>query len=320
VTSLVERGLLLLALVLVLAAAVACEEEGEKGTARPTASPAVAEFVFPLTVTDSEGRQVTLPEPPRRIITLAASHTETVFAIGAGSRVIAVDKYSSYPPEVEGLEKLGHMAEELSLEKLVELQPDLVVLSHAQVALLPQMEDLGLRVLVLEEPSTLEGVLGHVETLGKATGHSQEARALAASMRQRIEQVEDKLAAVEQGPRVFYELDPMLFTAGPGSFIDDLLGILKAQNVAQGGDSPYPQLTLEALVAADPEVILLADSGEFGGQSAETVKARPGWGGISAVKNDRIYEVDPYLLDVPGPRLVDGLEALGRLLYPDLFP
>ena len=318
-TSLVQRGLLLLALV-VLAAAVACEEEEEKGRATPTASPAVAEFAFPLTVADSEGRQVTLPEPPQRIITLAASHTETVFAIGAGGSVIATDTYSGYPPEVEGLEKVGYLASELSLEKLVELHPDLVVASREQKPLVPQVEELGLTVLVLEEPSTLEGMLGHVETLGQATGHSQEARALAASLRQRIEQVEDKLTDVEESLRVFYELDPMLFTAGPGTFVDDLLGILKAQNVAQGADSPYRQLSVEALVAADPEVILLADSGEAGGQSAVTVKTRPGWGHISAVKNDRIYEVDPYLLSVPGPRLVDGLEALARLLYPDLFP
>jgi len=320
VTSLVQRGLLLLALVVASAAAVACGEEGEKGTATPTASPAVAEFVFPLTVADSEGRQVTLPEPPRRIITLAASHTETVFAIGAGGRVIATDTYSRYPPEVEGLEKVGYLASELSLEKLIELHPDLVVASREQKSLVPRMEELGLTVLVLEEPSTLEGMLGHVETLGQVTGYPQEARALAASLRQRIERVEAKLTDVEEGPRVFYELDPMLFTAGPGTFIDDLLGILKAQNVAQGAGSPYPQLSQEVIIDRDPEVIILADSGDFGGQSAETVKARPGWGDISAVKNNCIHEVDPYLLSVPSPRLVDGLEALARLLYPDLFP
>jgi iron complex transport system substrate-binding protein len=120
-----------------------------------------------------------------------------------------------------------------------------------------------------------------------------------------------------RGPRVYHEVDNTYFTAGPGSFINDIYALLKAQNIAAPTGQAFPQLSAEAIIAANPEVIILAD--EDAGESPQTVAARPGWGQIAAVQNHRVYTVDPDIVSRPGPRLVDALQALARLLYPERF-
>jgi len=168
-----------------------------------------------------------------------------------------------------------------------------------------------------QEPDSLEGVLRNVRLLGSMTGRTAEAEALAKQMQARIDAVTSKLADVQQGPTVFYELSDSLFTAAPHTFIGGMLTALKARNIAQGAASPFPQLTAEAVIAAGPEVILLADH-QYGG-APEQVKARPGWSSIPAVRNNRLHPVDPDVVNRPGPRIVEGLELMARLLYPDRF-
>jgi iron complex transport system substrate-binding protein len=179
------------------------------------------------------------------------------------------------------------------------------------------LERAGLTVMFLDPPSSVDGVLEQIRLLGRATGHPQEAEELVATMQQGIADVQERLAAVEQGPRLFHELDDQLFTVAPNSFVGDLYTILKAQNIAAGTGQAYPRLSQEAIIEADPEVIILADTA--GGESVETVKARPGWGNISAVKNDRIYVIDPDIVSRPGPRLVEALDTLAQALYPERF-
>jgi iron complex transport system substrate-binding protein len=149
------------------------------------------------------------------------------------------------------------------------------------------------------------------------TDHVQEAEELVADMQDRVDAVEEALADVEQGPRIFHEVDATLYTAAPDSFVGGLYKILKAQNIAAGADQPFPQLTQEVIIERDPEVIILADGGY--GESPDTVRARAGWGNISAVGNDRIFVIDPDIVSRPGPRCVDALEALAAYLYPERF-
>jgi iron complex transport system substrate-binding protein len=130
------------------------------------------------------------------------------------------------------------------------------------------------------------------------------------------------LANVERGPRVFYELDPTLWTAGPDTFIGNIFSLMKLENIAAGTVEPYPQLSLETIIAKNPEIILLGDSLHYGtqsGETLETIKQRPGWNAISAVENDRIYLIDPDLLSRAGPRMVIGVERLATLVYPELY-
>ncbi|MGD0205564.1 MAG: ABC transporter substrate-binding protein, partial [Dehalococcoidia bacterium] len=292
-TSLVQRGLLLLALVLALAAAVACGESG--GEPGPQASPTVLAAVqvpYPLAIVDTVGREVTIEAQPQRIVSLSPAATEILFAIGAGDQVIAVDKFSNYPEEATSREQLD--AYEPNLEAIAGVQPDLVLLFYDPGQLADSLERLSITTAVLgsveETPGSVAAVFDQIRLLGEMTGHVQEAGDLVADMQRRVSAIEEALADVEQGPRIFHEVDATLYTAAPASFVGGLYRILKAQNIAAGADQPFPQLSQEVIIARDPEVIILAD-GDYG-ESPDTVKARPGWGNVSAVRNDRIFVID----------------------------
>lgn len=284
-----------------------------KATETPTASPTSS--TFPMTLRDSGGASVTLAAPAKRIVSHSPGATEILFAIGAGAQVVAADEFSNYPAAAKALPKVKYT--DPSPEAEVALQPDLVILATNQKASVEPFRRLGLPVLFNQEPESLAGVLANVRMLGRVTGRSGEAEELATKMQQRMDAVASKVADVREGPKVFYELSDSLFTASPNTFIGGMVSTLKGRNIAQGAASPFPQLTAEAVIAAAPEVILLADA-QHGG-APEQVKARPGWAGIPAVKDNRLHPIDPDLVNRPGPRVVEGLELMARLMYPERF-
>jgi len=289
------------------------EEPTPAPTAEPTATPEPTPG--PVVVADSDGVELTFEARPARIISFAPGTTEILYAIGAGAQVIAVDEWANYPPEIEGLERVKYI--DPDPEHVLSLNPDLLIMATAQQPQVAPFRDLGLNVMFTIEPESIEGVLEQILFLGLVTGHTEEAEALVAEMRARIAAVEEAVAEVEEGPRVFYELSSDLYTAAPDTFIGGALTLLKAQNVAAGAETAFPQLTAEALIEANPEVVLLSDAAW--GESLETVSARPGWDAIDAVINQRVHGVDPDTGSRPGPRIVDALEEMALLLYPDRF-
>lgn len=313
------RSVTSLALVALVTMFAACSSDAPKATATPSGSstPAAAATpaAFPLTVTDSGGASLTLNAPARAIISHSPGATEILFAIGAGGQVVAADEFSNYPAEAKALRKVKYT--DPSPEAEIALQPDLVIMATNQKAQVEAFRRLGLPVFFNQEPDSVEGVLRNVRLLGSMTGRTAEAEALAKQMQVRIDAVTSKLTDVQQGPTVFYELSDSLFTAAPQTFIGGMLTALKARNIAQGAASPFPQLTAEAVIAAGPQVILLANH-QYGG-APEQVKARPGWSSIPAVRDNRLHPVNPDLVNRPGPRIVEGLELMARLLYPDRF-
>jgi iron complex transport system substrate-binding protein len=170
----------------------------------------------------------------------------------------------------------------------------------------------GVTVLLLDVPSDIDGLFDNIRLIGSITGHGTEAEALIGDMEAERDAVLGTIADVETGPRFFHESDASLYTARSDTFVGELYTLLKGQNIADDAESPYPQLSSEAVVAADPEVIVLADFAD----PAE-VKTRAGWSAISAVANGRICEVNPDLTDRPGPNIMQGLQALADCLYPD---
>lgn len=309
----------ILALVAALALAACGGSKGESSVKASTTAeppPTAAAVSFPVTITDGTGSAVTFEQPVERIISYSPGSTEILFAIGAGQQVAAVDQFSDYPAETQDLPKLEYS--DPAPEPAIAHQPDLVIMATRQEGQVDQFRSLGLRVLLLKEPPDLAGVLDHVRLLGRITGHVEEAERLAADLQRRIDAVAARVASIEEGPRVFYELTPDGFTVAPESFVGAMLTLVKARNVAEGSTTPFPQLSVETIIDANPDVILLADSGSSGGQSLETVKARPGWAGIDAVMNGRVYPVDGNIFSRPGPRIVDALELLVGILYPDL--
>jgi len=286
------------------------------------ATPAATPTASPIVMTDGLGRTVTLAQPAQRVVSLAPSNTEILFAVGAGSQVIGRDNFSNYPPEALELPGLGDFMG-FSIEQIVALNPDLVLLAEIHPPeLVKSLEDAGLTVYYLKNPLALEEMYPMLITVGELTGHKAEAEALVTQLSLRVAVVQQKLANIEERPTVFYEIDgtdpSKPWTTGSGTFIDTLLEMAKAENVGRAMDSQYGQMSIEALLAADPDFILLGDA-NFG-VTPEQVAARPGWGELTAVKEGRVLPFNDDLASRPGPRLVDGLEELARLLHGVTLP
>ncbi len=296
--------------------AVGCSQatggSAPQGMASPSAAGAEAS-PSPITVTDDAGRQVTLAAPPRRIVSISASNTEILYALGLEDSVVGVDQYSDYPPTVEEKPRVGGYARP-DLEKIVVLEPDLILGTGIHVkTTLPELERRGLATMIVD-PRDLNSVLEKIRLIGSMTARDREAEALVGRLRARIEAVEARVRDATP-VRVFYELSPQLHTAGPGSFVDDLIRRVGGTNIAAGAGKEWPQLDQEVIFLANPEVILLAD--HAAGESPERVAARPGWNQISAVRNGRVVALDPDVCNRAGPRLVDGLEMIARTLHPE---
>ncbi|HEY8414627.1 MAG TPA: cobalamin-binding protein [Thermaerobacter sp.] len=319
-----------LALGLVLAAVLAgCggATGGGSGTGAP-GSPAagkapggeaVAATQYPLSVTDDAGRQVTIQKRPERIVSLAPSNTEILFAIGAGDRVVGVDSFSDYPAEASKLPKVGGLTD-TNFEQIVALKPDLALTIGGAEEQVKRLEELGIPTVVIQ-PATLEDVLARIELIGRIVDAQEGAARVVRDMRARIDAVRSRVSGIPEDGRVrvFYEVwnDPLM-TAGPGGFIHDVIEAAGGVNIAADAGSPWPQISLETVVEKDPQVIIVPQSLK---NSYDELKAgkRKGWEGITAVREGRVYSIDDNIITRPGPRLVEGLEQIARWLYPDRF-
>ena len=294
---------------LAFALGVACSDDDDENGDGETTTPAAA---FPLTFTDDAGNEVTLDAEPVRIVALQPSFVEVLFEIGAGEKVVAVDQNTDYPPEADSLTKLSGF--DPSVEAIVAEGPDLVLIQYDPGTLTDSLEASGIAVALLASPETLEGVYDQIETIGRVSGQPDKATGLVSEMREEIADVVATIPEGAEAPTVFHEVDNTLYSVGPGSFIHDIYVTLGATNVAEATGEAYPQLNNEAVIAANPAVIILADE-EFG-ETLETVAARPGWSAIAAVQSGRIHGVDPDLISRPGPRLPETVQQIADYLYP----
>ena len=271
--------------------------------------------------TDGLGRTVAISTPARRIVSMGPSNTEILFAIGAGVQVVGRDDYSDVPAEARSLRAVGS-GQTLKLETLVALAPDLVLAAQIYAREQVQsLEHLSLPVFLLSNPVTFDGLFENIRLVGELAGRSEQASTLVASLRHRVDAVAGKVRGARSKPRVFYELDAtdptQPWTAGPGTFIQTLIELAGGTNVAGGEAHPFPRLSAETILKLDPEVIVLGDARH--GVTPARVAARAGWGTITAIRQGKIHPFDDDLASRPGPRLVDGLEVLARLIHPSLF-
>jgi iron complex transport system substrate-binding protein len=281
---------------------------------------------FPAELTDDADRTVTIDAEPMRIVSLAPSNTEIVCALDACDRLVGVTDFDDYPPEVADVPDVVIQAS-VDVELVVDADPDLVLAAGNELtptSVIEQLDELGLTVLVLY-PESLDEVYADIELLGAAIGASEEAETLVADMEERVGNLRRTVAAADRRPVTLYEIfysEGTTYTAGEGSFIASLIEMAGADPVT--GDA-QGVIDAEALVEADPELILLG-SASYDPSLADpedalrTVATRPGWGELTAVKEGAVV---PYFEDIvttrPGPRIVDGLEALARAIHPDLF-
>lgn len=305
------------AVLLMLAIAISAGCAGKK----PASAPQQAPGPFPLTVTDGLGRSVTIQAEPQRIISLAPSCTEILFALGLGSRVVGVDKFSNYPPEVAGIEKVGGFSDP-SVEKIASLKPDLLLGTSMHKKFLPQFEALGAPVLLLE-PRNVDGVLADIRLVGRATGRPEAAEKLAQQISERIERVRSKVQTVpvDQRPWVYYEVysEPIM-TVGPGTLIHQLIELAGGRNIAYDAQTDYPEFSSEVIIQRNPDVIIFPSFHGSAALTPEKLRARPGWARIRAVREGRVYPIDADIISRPGPRIADAVEELAHLILPQQFP
>lgn len=274
----------------------------------------------PGTFTDDMGREISIDKIPQRIVSHVPSITETLFALDLGERVVGVSDYCNYPPEAGLKPSVGNYFNP-SIETIIAQDPDLVITDGYSEGLIPQLESLGVTCVVID-PKDMDGILKDIELLGRITGAEGRAREVIKSMRDRILRV---TTAAEDAPRVrvFYTFattnlsNP--WTAGPGSFADSLITMAGGENIAANAQSAWVQFSIEALCHADPEVILIDVSHGTAVMSEEELGAHPAWRELTAVKQGRVYIIDGDLVNRSGPRIVQGLEEIAKIIHPELF-
>jgi iron complex transport system substrate-binding protein len=326
------RSISLILVALLLAACGQGAASDSTTPASPTAAGSTAAATppassgFPVELTDDAGRRVAISAQPERIVSLAPSNTEIVCALGACDRIVGVNDYrDGFPDDVAaGLEAVPDVASFTGVDReaVVAAEPDLVLAAGNELTSssdIDAMSELGLTVLVLY-PESLSDVYADIRLVGRAIGAPDAAGDLETGMRERVRSVR---AAVEglPAPRTFYEVgvfEGSIYTAGSDSFLASLVEIAGGDPIT--GDALTTAIQLEDLVAADPELILLGDAAYDASITAGSVADRPGWSGMTAVRDGNVLVVtEDLVITRPGPRIVDGLEALARAIHPQAF-
>ena len=273
------------------------------------ATPAVA-TPYPVTVTADNGK-VTIRKRPSRIVSLSPTATETLFAIGAGGQVVAVDDQSDYPRQAPHTSLSGYTP---NVEAIASYRPDLVVAASDPKDLVSALRTLRIPVILQDAPSTIAGAYGQIRQLGAATGHADRSTTLVARMKAQIGRIVAKRRPGAAGASVYHELDPTFFSASSKTFVGRVYALFGLKNIADAAPGgPYPQLSPEFIVASSPDLVVLADS-VCCGQTPGTVAARPGWSGVKAVRSGSILRIDDSIASRWGPRLVNFVRAVPTAL------
>ena len=269
------------------------------------------------TFVDDLGRKIYMAKPPARVVSVAPSITEILFAIGAAGQVVGVTEYCDYPPEAREKPKIGYSHP--NLETIVQLQPDLVLAPREflRAEILAKLEQLKIATFILEA-RTIEDIPAHIQTIGRLVDRAERADQVATDLRQHIAKVRTRTEALPR-PRVLYVLNSQpLITVGPGSFIHRLIELAGATNIADRAPSPYPRLNMEEVLKRDPEIIVFPVGGADRISEQDQQEWRR-WNTVSAVRHGRLYQINADLLNRPGPRIGEGLDSLLRIIHPEVF-
>lgn len=253
------------------------------------------------TIVDDIGREVVLEFIPERIVSLAPAVTEILFALDLDEAIVGVSNYCDYPEAALEKTKVGDI--NVDFEAIVEKDPHLVFMTTGMDEDREKIEELGFKVAVVD-PSTIEEIISSIQWIGEITGREQESNELIAWMREEIESVKKRAQEIEATPRVYYEVwDDPLMTAGPNTFVHDIIEIAGGENIAGNLQQEWAPYSVEDVIDNDPEVIIVP-------WQDDRVYERAEWSDISAVKNERVYFIDPDLMVRPGPRIIQGLELV----------
>lgn len=315
---------LLFAFILLIGIMSGCgtdSKTAEKGSKDSNKTEQKEEALFPVTIKDALEQEVVIEKEPERIVSLIPSNTEVAYQLDLGEKVVGVSDYDTYPEEATKKEKVG--GTEINIEKIISLKPNLV-LAHASTAHnsnagLQQLKDAGISVLVVNDAQSFEQVYTSIEMIGKATGERDKAAELIQSMKDKVADIKDKAASVKEKKTVYIEVSPApdIYTTGKNTFMDEMLSVINAENVAGDLDG-WAKVDQEAIIQKNPEVIITT-YGYYEKDSVAKILERKGWQDISALKNKQIFDVNPDIVTRSGPRLAEGVEELAKAIYPDIF-
>lgn len=271
---------------------------------------------YPIKYEDMRERKVEIEESPEKIVSLLPSTTEILFALGLGDRVVGVTQFCNYPEEAQSKEQVGD-AYDLNIEKIVSLESDLVLAGTGiKEDMIEKLEDAGIPVVVIEGID-FEGVYKSIIDIGKITGKEDEASELVQDMKDSVASIEDRVKDAEEKD-CYFVMDygeGGNWTAGPGSFMDELINMAGGSNVASDGDSPWLEYSMEMLIEKDPEILIIPSDID----DVEKLKNSEGYKELTAVKDENVQIVNGDIISRGGPRLVDGLEEIAKAIHPELF-
>jgi len=328
-TFMKKWGLLSIVLLLSMFMIVGCgsqedntqgEQNSETGTAQEEGN-TVNGQPFPVTITDDANQEVTIESEPESIVSIQASNTEIAYALGLGDKIVGVSDFCNYPPEALEKEKVG--GQDINIEKVLSLQPDLALVTdyhyETHPDILKQLEEAGTKVIVVGDTSSFEEVYKNIEMIGQATGTEDKANEIVTDMKDRLDVVKEKAAEITDKKKVWVEVSPSpdIFTTGKNTFMHEMLESINAINAAEDQDG-WVKLTEEEIVKLNPDVIITT-YGYYVENPSEQVLARKGWADVPAIKNEQVFDVDNDTVTRPGPRLIEGVETLAKLIYPEVF-
>lgn len=279
--------------------------------------------VFPVTLKDATGEQVTIEEEPKKIVSLIPSNTEIAFAMDLGEKIVGVSDYDNYPKETAEIEKIGDL--EFNVEKIISLSPDLV-LAHGSTADsakegLQQLRDSGISVVVINDAANFKDVYSSIEMLGKATGANHNANVLIDEMKTKLRTIEEKAAEIKQHEqkKVLVEVSgsPEIYVTGKNTFLDEMLQLINAKNAAADQEG-WAKMEEESMIEENPDVIITT-YGRYVEDVTSDILNRNGWEAVTAIKEKQVVDVNEDLVTRSGPRLAEGVEELAKAVYPDVF-
>lgn len=274
---------------------------------------------YPLVFKDDAGIETTLPTKPQRIVSFVPASTETLFALGLEGKIAAVTKYDNYPQGIQ--KKVEYIFEDSlhpNVEQILKLNPDFIILGMQDDKTVSSIRNLKIPVVQLN-PQSLEATYQTIEKLGLITDTQERAKKIVNEMKLKEKTIAEKIKAIKPADqvKVWLEVDPDLFTAGEGTFLNELLTKAGGVNIANEVKD-WGQYSAEKIIAKNPQVILDTYS-YYIPNVKDAILARPAWQTIDAIKNKKVYDLDSDMVTRPGPRIVDGLESIAKALYPELF-
>ncbi|MCH7320530.1 ABC transporter substrate-binding protein [Solibacillus sp. MA9] len=271
---------------------------------------------FPITQMDALGKEITIEKAPERIISLVPSNTEILFGLGLNDQIIGVSDNDTYPEEALTKEKVG--GTEFNLEQIIALEPDLVLAHESGMysfneEAIAQLEAVGIPVFVVKDAKTFEETYSTIEQIGRITNKVQEAKDIIASMKEGIEEIEVKVADLEE-KSVFIVVgtDPNLYAVGQDTFINEMLEVLNVENAVP--ELGWPMYSAEQFVSSNPDTILVTYENDI-----EEITTNDAYAEMTAVKNGEVKLVDADTTSRQGPRLVEGIESIAEAIYPEVF-